>query len=197
MLFLFARPDTSARVLDAIRRVRPERLLVVADAPRDEVPGEAERCEATRALLDAVDWDCEVLTNFAEQHLGQTERIESGLDWAFELCEEAIVLEDDTVPDPSFFRFCDELLERHRDDERVLSIGGNGFQFDGPASEDSYCFSRYPKTWGWATWRRAWARPRARDGRLARAARQRLARGDVQRSEHPRLLGVCPGADPP
>jgi hypothetical protein len=143
--------------LEAVRKVRPERLLVVANAPREDVEGEEELCEATRALIDTVDWDCEIATDFASEHLSQTERIESGLDWVFGQCEEAIVLEDDCVPDPTFFRFCDELLERYRENERVMSISGNNFQFDAPASDDSYYLSRYPQTWGWATWRRAWS----------------------------------------
>jgi hypothetical protein len=156
VLLMFARPDTTARVMEAIREAEPRRLLLVGDGPRDDVPGEAERCEQTRALADRVDWDCEVSANFADRNMGQKERVDSGLSWAFEQEEEAIVLEDDTLPHPSFFRFCDELLERYRDEERVLSIGGTNFQFDGPASADSYYFSRYPHIWGWASWRRAW-----------------------------------------
>jgi hypothetical protein len=156
VLLMFARPDTTARVMEAIREAKPRRLLLVADGPREEVPGEAERCEETRALAERVDWDCEVSTNFADRNLGQKERVESGLSWAFELEEEAIILEDDTLPNRSFFSFCDELLERYRDDERILSIGGSNFQFDGRASADSYYFSRYPHIWGWAGWRRAW-----------------------------------------
>jgi hypothetical protein len=158
VMSLFARPDTTKRVLDVVRQVEPARLLVVANAPRPEVAGETARCDATRALIDDVDWDCEISTDYAEHHMSQKRRIETGLDWAFSLTEEAIVLEDDCVPDPSLFPFCDALLERHRDEETVMSISGDNFQFDGPASEDSYYFSRYPHTWGWATWRRAWAR---------------------------------------
>jgi hypothetical protein len=156
-LFIYRRPDTSAKVLEGIRKARPERLLVVANAPRADVEGEAELCEETRALIETVDWECEIATDYAAEHLAQTERIESGLDWVFGQSEEAILLEDDCVPDPTFFRFCDELLERYRGEERVMSISGNNFQFELPASEDSYYFSRYPHTWGWATWRRAWS----------------------------------------
>jgi hypothetical protein len=156
VLLMFARPDTTARVMEAIREAKPRRLLLVADGPRNEVPGEAERCDQTRALANLVDWDCEVSTNFADRNMGQKERVESGLSWAFELEEEAIILEDDTLPNRSFFHFCDELLERYCDDQQVLSIGGSNFQFDGRASADSYYFSRYPHIWGWASWRRAW-----------------------------------------
>jgi hypothetical protein len=156
-MFIFARPDTTARVLDVVRKARPQQLLVVADGPRPEVAGEAERCAATRELLDTVDWDCDVSTNFADHNLGQTRRLETGLDWAFDLTEEAIVVEDDCLPDPTFFAYCDELLERYRDEERLLTVSGDNFQFERPASEDSYFFSRYPHSYGWASWRRAWS----------------------------------------
>lgn len=156
VLLIFGRPDTTAQVLQAIKLVEPRRLLVVANAPRADVSGEAERCEATRRLIDGVDWDCEVSTNYATEHMSQRRRIESGLDWAFGLTEEAIVLEDDCVPHPSFFAFCGALLDRYRDEDEVLSISGNNFQPERPASADSYYFSRYPHIWGWASWRRAW-----------------------------------------
>jgi hypothetical protein len=156
-LFIHGRPDTTARVLDAVRKARPKQLLVTADGPREGIPGEAERCRETRALIETVDWDCQVETNYAERNLGLKDRVESGLDWVFSKVDEAIVLEDDCVPDPSFFPFCAELLERYRDDDRVMSIGGTNFQFNRPASDDSYYFSRHSLIWGWATWREAWA----------------------------------------
>lgn len=155
-VFAFARPDTTQAVLDAIRPARPSRLFAIADGPRPDRPGEIELCERTRAVFDGIDWDCEVSTSFPAEHMGITARIESGMDWVFEQTEEAILFEDDTVPDPTFFQFCDELLERYRDSDRVMSIGGNNYQFGGPASDDSYYFSRYPSGPGIAMWRRSW-----------------------------------------
>lgn len=154
-LMIFNRPDTTARVFEAIRAARPARLLVVADGPRSDRSGEADRCAAARAIIDRVDWDCEVLTNFSETNLGCRRRIAGGLDWVFEQVDEAIILEDDCIPQPDFFPFCAALLEKYREDERVMMIGGTNFlgQFDTPAS---YLFSRFFSIWGWATWRRAW-----------------------------------------
>lgn len=154
--FLFNRPETTARVFAEIRRARPRRLLLIADGPRPDRPGEAERCAAARAVVQQVDWPCEVSTNFAEANLGCRRRLSSGLDWVFATAPEAIVLEDDCLPHPTFFRFCQELLERYRDDERVMHIGGDNFQFGRRRTPDSYYFSRYPHVWGWASWRRAW-----------------------------------------
>jgi hypothetical protein len=155
-LTIHSRPEETARVLDAIRNARPPRLLVIGDGARPQIAGETERCRLTRELIETVDWDCEVETNYSEENLGPKERIETGLDWVFSRVEEAIVLEHDCLPDPTFFPFCDELLERYRSDERVMSIGGNNFQFNRPASSDSYYFSRHSLIWGWATWRSAW-----------------------------------------
>ena len=153
---LFNRPDTTARVFEEIARAKPPKLLVVADGPREERRGEAEKCAAARAVIDRVDWDCEVLTNFSERNLGCKRRVSSGLDWVFSLVEEAIVLEDDCLPHPSFFRFCEELLEKYRYDERISQISGDNFQFGRKRTEDSYYFSRMNHIWGWASWRRAW-----------------------------------------
>lgn len=155
-LAIFRRPDLTERVLETVRRARPSRLFVFADAARPGDHDEAEACARARALIDSVDWDCEVETDFAAEHLGVRRRIASGLDWVFARTEEAIILEDDCVADPSFFRYCDELLDRYRDDERVWSISGNDFRFHAAPAAADYSFSRYPLIWGWASWARAW-----------------------------------------
>lgn len=154
--FIFNRPDTTERVFAEIAKARPPKLLVVADGPRPGRPGEEEKCAAARALIERVDWDCQVLKHYAEANLGLGSRMASGLDWIFRLVDEAVILEDDCLPHPTFFRFCQELLERYRDDKRVMTVSGNNFQFGRRRSQYSYYFSRYPFTWGWATWRRAW-----------------------------------------
>jgi hypothetical protein len=153
---IFNRPDTTARVFEAIRQAKPPLLLVIADGARTSKLGEAEKCAATRAIIDGVDWDCEVRTNYSDVNLGCGKRVSSGLDWVFEAVEEAIVLEDDCLPDPSFFQFCEELLAYYRDDTRIMAISGNNFQRGKKHSDDSYYFSRYNHVWGWASWRRAW-----------------------------------------
>jgi len=155
VLLIFNRPESTARVFAEIARARPPRLLVVADGPRPDRPGEQEKCMAARAVIERVNWDCEVLTNYSEVNLGCRRRVSSGLDWAFQTVDEAIILEDDCVPHPTFFRFCDELLPRYRDDERVFSVCGTGFAH-GRSTPHSYYYSHHSPIWGWATWRRAW-----------------------------------------
>jgi len=154
--FIFNRPDQAARVFAQIARAQPPRLLVVADGPRLDHPGEAERCTAARAIIEQVDWECEVLTHYSAVNLGCDPRMSTGLDWVFATVDEAIVLEDDCVPHPTFFRFCEEMLARYRDDERIACINGTNLQQGHRRTPDSYYFSRYAEAWGWASWRRAW-----------------------------------------
>lgn len=153
---IFNRPDTTEKVFAEIARARPPKLLVIADGPRTARAGEAERCAATRAIIDRVNWDCQVLTNYSDANLGCKNRVASGIDWVFEQVPEAIILEDDCLPHPTFFRFCEELLARYRDDDRISQICGANFQFGRKRTDDSYYFSRYNHIWGWASWRRAW-----------------------------------------
>lgn len=156
-MVVFAREDTTRRVFERVRQAQPPKLFVIADGPRPERPGEAERCAATRAVFDEVDWDCEVHRRLAEVNLGCGRSVSEGVSWVFEHVEEAVVLEDDCLPEPSFFPYCDELLERYRDDERVMVVSGNNFDPAAPATPPhSYGFQRNYGTWGWATWKRAW-----------------------------------------
>ena len=158
-MVVFNRPDLSARVFEAVRAARPKQLMLVADGPREGRPGEDELCAATRAAISNVDWDCEVLTKFEERNLGCGPAVASGISWVFEHVERAIILEDDCLPDPTFFPFCTELLERYADDRRVMQIAGSNWRAPETAfGDDSYAFASFPVVWGWATWRRAWAK---------------------------------------
>lgn len=108
---IFNRPDTTKKVFAEIAKARPPKLLVIADGPRADHLDDAEKCTTARAIIDRVDWDCEVLTNYSDINMGCKRRVSSGLDWVFDIVEEAIILEDDCLPHPTFFRFCEELLE--------------------------------------------------------------------------------------
>ncbi len=155
-IFAFNRPQTLARVFAVVRAARPERLLLVCDGPRADRPGEVERCAEVRRMLDGVDWPCAVERNYSDTNMGCRARVASGLEWVFAQCEEAIILEDDTLPDASFFGYCDELLARYRDDARVQMVCGYNLLGRGELGGSSYWFSAHPRIWGWASWRRAW-----------------------------------------
>ncbi len=156
VLFLFNRPDSTARVFEVIRQIRPKHLMLVADGPRSSHGEDDQLCRSARAMVHNVDWECNLVHDYADQNMGLGHRVSSGLEHAFRRYEAAIILEDDTLPDLSFFAFCRNLLERYRDDERIMMISGtNNLVKWQPAVQD-YHFSAYGSIWGWATWRRAW-----------------------------------------
>ena len=155
---IFKRPEETDRVFQVIRKIKPETLLIVADGPRN--PEEKELCEKVRRVVENIDWPCEVLKNYSETNLGCKKRISSGLDWVFQNVDRAIILEDDCLPNESFFLFCAELLEKYKDNEKIMHIGGINVQTESKKTiqNDSYYFSNIAQIWGWATWKRAWQR---------------------------------------
>jgi hypothetical protein len=155
---IFNRPEVTQRVFAEIAKAQPPKLLVVGDGPRKARAGEAERVAAARDIIRQVDWPCDVLCNYSDINLGCKARVSSGLDWVFEQVPEAIILEDDCLPDQSFFRFCEDLLDRYRADQRIGMISGDNFQFGREYNEDSYYFSKYTHIWGWASWRDRWVK---------------------------------------
>jgi len=157
LFLIFNRPDTTQQVFQAIRAARPARLFVAADGPRTDRPGDPALCATTREIIGQVDWECEVSTLFREKNLGCRHAISSAIDWFFTHVEEGIILEDDCLPDTSFFPFCGQLLARYRNDERVMMISGTRRLKRQVVIPESYYFSRYYDIWGWATWKRAWS----------------------------------------
>ncbi|MDQ0134047.1 hypothetical protein J2T08_001965 [Neorhizobium galegae] len=156
VFIIFNRPDLTELVFQEIAKARPSKLFIIADGPRADRANEAEKCARTRQVVENIAWDCEVFRNYSDINLGCRKRISSGLDWVFSQTDRAIIIEDDCLPDPSFFPYCTELLDRYEDDERVGSIAGSNLTNGKVTVEDSYFFSRYPLIWGWATWRRVW-----------------------------------------
>lgn len=154
VFIIFNRPDLTEKVFKQIAKVQPQNLFVIADGAR--FAEEQEKCNKAREIIEKVDWDCEVITDFSDINLGCRKRVSSGLDWVFSQVEEAIILEDDCLPTQSFFYFCQELLEYYRDDKRIMHIGGNNYPNNDISNDVSYFFSKYTFIWGWATWKRAW-----------------------------------------
>jgi hypothetical protein len=154
LLVVYKRPDLTRRALDAIAASKPSRLFVAADGARTSA--EAEACRITRAAVAEFKGECEVVTNFSDENLGCGIRVYTAIDWAFSLSEELIIIEDDCLPNASFFRFCEEMLAFYRDDERVMHVSGDNFVGPELSGSNSYYFSKYTHAWGWATWKRAW-----------------------------------------
>ncbi len=158
LFIIFNRPEETREVFVAIKKAQPEKLFIAADGARSNRPKEAALCETTRAIVKEIDWPCQVETRFQDQNLGCKKHVSSAISWFFERVEEGVILEDDTVPDQSFFLFAQEMLAKYRDDARIMHISGTTFIPKSHASEPaaSYHFSRYAHVWGWASWRRAW-----------------------------------------
>lgn len=157
LLLIFKRFDTTLQVLEQIRKAQPKKLYIAADGPRSEVAGEAEECEKLRnAVLEKIDWDCEVKTLFREKNLTTKIAVSGAIHWFFEEEEEGIILEDDCLPHLTFFSFCEQLLTKYRHDTRVMHISGSNLLNGNNYGDGSYFFSQHVNIWGWATWRRAW-----------------------------------------
>lgn len=181
VLVAFNRPGVTRRNIEALRRVRPETLFVVADGPRPGREADARLCSEVRAVIDEIDWPCQVERRYADRNLGLEANVELGLDWVFSKVDRAIVLEDDCIADPTFFTYCEELLDRYADDKRVWQIAGDNKGvperlFGGR----SYAFSTWASVWGWATWADRWHRHRATFDRDHAGAEERV--GQIPRT---------------
>lgn len=156
LFIVFNRPDTTIKVFEAIRKVKPSRLYIASDGPRDEKNGEDQRVMQVRKIVTAIDWPCELKTLFREKNLGCKYGISNGIDWFFKHEEQGIILEDDCLPHQDFFQYCQALLNYYRNSNKVLAISGVNFYNKNKSDYESYYFSKYFHCWGWATWRSSW-----------------------------------------
>ncbi len=156
VFMVFNRPDVTRESFARIRDQQPTRLFIIADGPRTDRPSDVNLCDEVREVVANIDWPCEVLRNYEDHNLGCKQRVSSGLDWVFSHAERAIVIEDDCLPHPDFFRFCNEMLDRYEEDPRIATVTGDNFQEGIHRGDASYYFSKYVHVWGWATWKRAW-----------------------------------------
>lgn len=157
LFLLFNRIETTRQVFPQIKKMKPAQLFIAADGPRGNVTGEKEKCEEVRTwVLSQIDWKCELKTLFRKENLGCKYAVSSAIDWFFENVEEGIILEDDCLPNESFFNFCETLLEKYRYENKIKHISGNNFQGGKKYGLGDYYFSEFNHVWGWASWRRAW-----------------------------------------
>lgn len=160
VLFLFyKRPATALRVFEQIRKARPQKLFLASDGPRPQVRGEGKLCQKSREIIEyMLDWDCDVQRLYREENLGCKEAVFGAINWFFDHVSEGIILEDDTLPSQSFFRFAEEMLERYRNHDQIMHISGNNYQRQRVRGDGAYYGSQFAHSWGWATWADAWAR---------------------------------------
>lgn len=154
LFMVYNRPEQTIKVLDSIRKIEPAYLYISSDGPKNS--DDKILINQIRSILKEIEWNCEVKTLFNETNLGCKKACNQAIDWFFSQEKEGIILEDDCLPNQSFFYFCSELLELYRDDKRIAMISGNLPYQNVFKNNDSYCFSRYTHLWGWASWRRSW-----------------------------------------
>ena len=157
LFLIFNRPDTTQKVFSRIREIKPKYLFIAADGPRVNKEGEYEKCQQARQIVSNIDWDCEVKLLFRDENLGCKIAVSNAITWFFEHVEQGIILEDDCLAHKSFFTYCETLLDKYKDNEEVMHIGGNNFSYKmNWFKSEQYFFSAYSLIWGWATWRRTW-----------------------------------------
>ncbi len=183
LFLIFNRPQTTQLVFDVIRKAKPSKLYIAADGARKDKVGEDKLCEQTRAIIEQVDWHCNVKTLFREHNLGCKIAISSAINWFFDNEEQGIILEDDCLPDLSFFTFCSALLEYYNHDTRIMHISGNNFQDGIVRGDGTYYFSKYNHIWGWATWKRAWLTYNVDMEQLDKALRLRVFENTLSKKE--------------
>lgn len=156
LFIIFNRLDTAEKVFEQIRKQKPKYLYIAADGPRKNRPDDIENCKKTRAIIEKIDWDCELKTLFRDENLGCGKAVSGAITWFFENVEMGIILEDDCLPHDDFFPYCEDLLIRYKDDKDIKIISGDNFQNGIKRGDASYYFSAYTHIWGWASWRRTW-----------------------------------------
>ena len=154
VLIAFNRPDLTARVFERISEWKPQELVLIVDGPRKGHSDDPDLVDRVKDIVRQVNWPCSVTEDFADTNLGLKQRVSSGLTRVFATHDAAIILEDDCVPDVSFFRYAEELLAMYADEPRVGLIGGTSRLRGKRASKYSYDFSDDVRIWGWATWAR-------------------------------------------
>ena len=156
LFLIFKREDTTRKVFDRIREAKPPRLYIAADGPRQGRSDEVEKCSKTREIVENIDWPCEVHRLYRDKNLGCGRGVSSAITWFFEHEEQGIIIEDDVLPHLDFFEYCDEMLDKYKDDEKIQLIAGYSSFYNGYDSEVSYYMSSHLEIWGWASWKRVW-----------------------------------------
>ena len=157
LFLIYRQPEITSATFERIRQMKPSRLYIGADGPRKNMPSEEEECELTRQVVDCIDWDCSVKKRFLPKNVGLKVAVSGAIDWFFSEVNEGIILEYDCLATPSFFYFCQAMLNRYRNDERVFCITGDNIQNGIWRGDGDYYFSNLFGCWGWATWKGSWS----------------------------------------
>jgi hypothetical protein len=156
LFLIYKRPEQTRAVFNAIREIKPQQLFVAADGPKANAT-DADLCRQVRSIATNVDWPCEVHTLFRDTNMGSGPAVSEAITWFFDHVEQGIILEDDCLPDESFFNFCDILLNKHARSTEIMAISGTNLLREGWKPQKQSYFFGHGGVWGWATWKRAWS----------------------------------------
>lgn len=156
LLIVFNRPEFTLQVFEEIRNQKPKQLFIAADGPRTGNTADIEQCAATRNIVNLIDWDCDCKTLFSNTNLGCGLAPSTAISWFFSNVAYGIILEDDCLPNKDFFNFCEHLLVKFKDNDKIMHITGANLNDSIKYGDGSYFYSKYANIWGWATWSRAW-----------------------------------------
>lgn len=155
LLLVFNRPKETQRLFSVLQAQKPKQLYIAADGPRG-IGGDLEKCKKVREILSKIDWDCKVKKLYREENVGLEKGLGEALSWFFNQVQMGIVLEDDCIPNPTFFNFCSVMLHRYKDNPEIMAVNGSSFLPPQVQNSQSYYISKYVHFWGWASWKRAW-----------------------------------------
>lgn len=156
LLTIFNRADAALAAFQSIKTYMPERLYIAADGPREHKVGEKLQCEqARKAVLEAIDWSCEIHTLLREENLGCANAMYGAISWFLQQEEWGIICEDDIVLSQDFYKLCEVLLPKYKDEKQIQQIAAFNPTAKSKQS-NSFAFTKRPNIWGWATWRRSW-----------------------------------------
>lgn len=156
LLIFFNRPDTLRIVFDKIKKVKPKKLYLAQDGPRNDNESDLINIMECRKIVENIDWNCQVYKKYEETNLGCGKGPAKAISWLFDNEEQGIVLEDDCIANESFFSFCTEMLEKYKEDERIFMITGCNLEVQSNYIDESYFFGYAGTNCGWASWRRIW-----------------------------------------
>lgn len=155
LIIVFNRPKKAQALIESLSKIKPRKLYVAADGPRNET--DKIQCDQVKEIVENINWECDVHKKYSQINLGLSQNMEEAIDWLFSENETGIIFEDDCIPNEDFFRFANEMLERYKDNEDIMLISGTNYQQGHRRGNASYFFSKYSRIWGWATWRRSWS----------------------------------------
>lgn len=160
LILTFNRPNHTSKLADILRKYKVSKIYVSSDGPRDGNKKDVKMVKQTRGLFKNDRWpESDIHVKFEDENLGCKKAVSKAITWFFQHVEQGIILEDDCLPNESFFSFCEQMLDRYKGDDRIMHISGT--TFIGKNSDwitDDYYYSCYPHCWGWATWKKSWER---------------------------------------